>query len=155
MPLKNSKINLLNQFLLFRRSFPWTNLFKLSRLSKSTVFEKYLGKNWPSKIYGSQHLKNLKLFKGCLPQILLSLFLNTLFHLLFWIISIHSKMRVLIIIEAIRKFFSATKNSPFRLMSLIYAEKFEFENPAIMEDKQCKQTKRFSVMTKGRDYFLS
>ena len=23
-----------------------------------------------------------------------------------------------------------------------------------MEDKQCKQTKRFSVMTKGSDYFL-
>ena len=30
--------------------------------------------------------------------------------------------------------------SPFRLMSLIYEEKFEFENPAIMEEKQCKQT---------------
>ena len=28
--------------------------------------------------------------------------------------------------------------SPFRLTSLIYAEKFEFENNAIMEDKQCK-----------------
>ena len=40
-------------------------------------------------------------------------------------------------------------------MSLIYAEKFEFENPAIMEDKQCKQMERFSVMTEGRDYFLS
>ena len=48
-----------------------------------------------------------------------------------------------------------TGNSLFRLTSLIYAEKFEFENPAIMEDKQCKQTKRFSVMTKGRDYILS
>ena len=24
-----------------------------------------------------------------------------------------------------------------------------------MKDKQCKQTKRFSVMTKGSDYFLS
>ena len=45
--------------------------------------------------------------------------------------------------------------SLFRLTSLIYAEKFEFENPAIMEDKQCKQTERFSVMTIGRDYFLS
>ena len=45
--------------------------------------------------------------------------------------------------------------SPFRLTSLIYAEKFEFENRAIMEDKQCKQTERFSVMIKGRDYFLS
>ena len=39
-------------------------------------------------------------------------------------------------------------------MSLIYVEKFEFENPAIMEDKQCKQTEQFSVMTKGRDSFL-
>ena len=39
-------------------------------------------------------------------------------------------------------------------MSLIYAEKFKFKNPAIMEDKQRKQRKRFSVMTKGRDYFL-
>ena len=45
--------------------------------------------------------------------------------------------------------------SPFRLTSLVYAEKFEFENPAIIEDKQCKQTDRFSVMAKGRDYFLS
>ena len=34
-------------------------------------------------------------------------------------------------------------------------EKFEFENPAIMQDKQCKQTKRFSVMAKGSGYFLS
>ena len=39
-------------------------------------------------------------------------------------------------------------------MSLIYVEKFEFENPAIMEDKQCKQMERFSVMAKGSDYFL-
>ena len=44
-------------------------------------------------------------------------------------------------------------NSPFRLTSLIYVEKFEFENPTIMEDKQCKQIERFSVMTKERDYF--
>ena len=46
-------------------------------------------------------------------------------------------------------------NSPFRLTSLIYAEKFELKNPAIMEDKQCKQTERFPVMTKGRYYVLS
>ena len=45
--------------------------------------------------------------------------------------------------------------SLFQLTSLFYVRKFEFENPAIMEDKQCKQTERFSVMTKGRDYFLS
>ena len=37
---------------------------------------------------------------------------------------------------------------------LIYAEKFKFENTAIMEDKQRKQTERFSVTTKGSDYFL-
>ena len=50
-------------------------------------------KNEPSKIYGRQTLKNLKgygllkadyvpfkFFKGCLPQILLSPFLNTLSH---------------------------------------------------------------------------
>ena len=40
-------------------------------------------KNGPSKICGRQPLKNLKgygllLFKGCIPQILLGLFLNTL-----------------------------------------------------------------------------
>ena len=40
-------------------------------------------------------------------------------------------------------------------IDVIYAEKVEFENPTIMEDKQCKQTERFSVMTEGRDYFLS
>ena len=34
-------------------------------------------------------------------------------------------------------------------------EKFEFENPAIMEDKQCKQTHHFSLIAKGSDYFLS
>ena len=33
--------------------------------------------------------------------------------------------------------------------------KFEFKNPAIVEGKQYKQTKQFSVMAKGSDYFLS
>ena len=33
--------------------------------------------------------------------------------------------------------------------------KFEFENPAIMEDKQCKQMERFLAMAKESDYFLS
>ena len=37
----------------------------------------------------------------------------------------------------------------------MYAEKFEFENTALMEDKQCKQTEQFSVMAKGSEYFLS
>ena len=45
-------------------------------------------------------------------------------------------------------------NSLFWLTSLIYAEKFKFENPAIMEGKQCKETERFSVVAKGSDYFL-
>ena len=49
----------------------------------------------------------------------------------------------------------STKYSLFRLTSLIYAKKFEFENLAIMEDKQCKQTERFSVMAKESNYFLS
>ena len=49
----------------------------------------------------------------------------------------------------------AVQNSPFRLTSLTYAEKFGFENPVIMEEKQCKQTERFSVMAKGNNYFLS
>ena len=35
-------------------------------------------KNGPGKICGRQLLKNLKFFKGCLPQILLGQFLNTL-----------------------------------------------------------------------------
>ena len=47
-----------------------------------------------------------------------------------------------------------TLNSLFRLTSLIYADKFEFEYSAIMGDKQCKQTERFSVMAKGSNYFL-
>ena len=43
-------------------------------------------KNGPSKIYGRQALLQIiipchfKFFKGCLPQILLSPFLNTLFY---------------------------------------------------------------------------
>ena len=44
---------------------------------------------------------------------------------------------------------------PFRLTSLIYGEKFEFENSAITEDKQCKQMERFLAMTREGDYFLS
>ena len=32
------------------------------------------------------------------------------------------------------------------MTSLTYAEKFEFENPAIMENKQCKQMARFSAV---------
>ena len=43
----------------------------------------------------------------------------------------------------------------FQLKSLIYAEKFKFENPFIMEDKQCKQMERFLAMSKESDYFLS
>ena len=50
-------------------------------------------------------------------------------------------------------FTKARLYSPFRVTSLIYAEKFEFENAAIMEDKQCKQTERFSVIAKGSDCF--
>ena len=44
-------------------------------------------KNGPSKVCGRQHLKNLKwhvcleFFKGCLPQILHNLLLNTLSHI--------------------------------------------------------------------------
>ena len=34
-------------------------------------------------------------------------------------------------------------------------ENFEFENPTTMQDNQCKQTQRFSVMANGSDYFLS
>ena len=41
------------------------------------------------------------------------------------------------------------------MTSLIYAEKFKFENPVIMEDKQCKRMELFSVMAKGNHYFLS
>ena len=44
--------------------------------------------------------------------------------------------------------------SLFQLTSLAYAEKLKFENSAIMEVIQCKQTERFSVMTKRSDYFL-
>ena len=40
-------------------------------------------------------------------------------------------------------------------MSLIYYDKFELENPAIIEDKQCKQTEQLSVMAKGSGYVLS
>ena len=58
----------------------------------------------------------------------------------------------------IYKFTNSTMNlihSLFWLTSLIYVKKFELENPAIMEDKQCKWTKQYSVMAKGSDCFLS
>ena len=48
-----------------------------------------------------------------------------------------------------------TGNSLFRLTSLIYAEKFEFENPAIMENKQGKQTERFSVAANSKQLFFA
>ena len=54
-----------------------------------------------------------------------------------------------------RNYFSSKIQFSFRLTSLIYAEKFEFENPAIMEDKQCKQMERFLAMANKSDYFLS
>ena len=44
-----------------------------------------------SKICGRQRLKTFKFFKGCLPQILLGLFLNTLRH-----ISFRQKLKTLI-----------------------------------------------------------
>ena len=53
-----------------------------------------------------------------------------------------------------RSFCQFKINSPFRLTSLIYAEKFKIDNPVIMEDKQYKQTERLSVMAKGNYYFL-
>ena len=46
----------------------------------SIVWDKVF-KNGPSKICGRQPSKNLKFFKGCLPQILLGPFLNILSHI--------------------------------------------------------------------------
>lgn len=43
---------------------------------------------------------------------------------------------------------------PFLLTSLIYAGKFEFENLAIMEEKQCEQNERFSAMAKKEIIFV-
>ena len=39
-------------------------------------------------------------------------------------------------------------------MSLIHAEKFEFENPTVIEDKQCEQMERSLAMAKENDNFL-
>ena len=50
--------------------------------------------------------------------------------------------------------YGIAKNPPFQLTPLIYAEEFTFENPTIMEDKQCKQMERFSAMVKGSDNIL-
>ena len=47
----------------------------------------------------------------------------------------------------------ASLYSTFRLMSLIHAEYFNFENSAVMEDKQCKQMEQFSIMAKESDNF--
>ena len=41
------------------------------------------------------------------------------------------------------------------MTSLIYVDKLEFENPTIMEEKQCKQVEQFLPMAKGSDYFVS
>ena len=50
--------------------------------SQSFTWDKVF-KNGPSKICGKQRLKYMKFLKGCLPQILLGPFLNTLSHLCF------------------------------------------------------------------------
>ena len=52
-----------------------------SPLHNSSIWDK-LFKNGPSKIYGRSPLKFFKFFKGCLQQILLGLFLDTLSHML-------------------------------------------------------------------------
>ena len=46
--------------------------------------------------------------------------------------------------------FEISTYPPFWLTSLIFAEKFEFENLAITEDKQCKQIERILEMAKKR-----
>ena len=40
-------------------------------------------------------------------------------------------------------------------MSLIYAEKITFKNPAIIEDKKYKQMEQLLAMAKESDYFVS
>ena len=52
-------------------------------------------KNGPSKIWGRQPLPyHFKLFKGCLPQILLGPFLNTLSHLCLYFESVKNIIRL-------------------------------------------------------------
>ena len=83
-----------NLFVRFSRNL--TDI-RQSRGSKSDIFNWVkIFKNGPSKIFGRQPLNNLKwyglpkqtislqIFKGCLPQVLLGLFLNTLTQLFFW-----------------------------------------------------------------------
>ena len=41
------------------------------------------------------------------------------------------------------------------MTSLIYVEKLEFENPTILEDKQCKQVEQFLPMAQGSDFLMS
>ena len=82
---------------LFVRFFRNLTDIRQSRGSKSDIFNWVkIFKNGPSKIFGRQPLNNLKwyglpkqtislqIFKGCLPQVLLGLFLNTLTQLFFW-----------------------------------------------------------------------
>ena len=75
-------------------------------------------------------------------------------------IEIFQKRFQLYYIKTLTERFTREKNKEVIPLSIptdaiIYSKKFEFENPAIMKDKQCKQMVRFSVMTKGSDYFLS
>ena len=59
------------------------NARKINPCQANVTWDK-LFKNGPSKICGRQPLKNLKpskYFKGCLPHILISPFLNTLIHM--------------------------------------------------------------------------
>ena len=85
-------------------------------------------KNGPSKVCGRQPLKNLKkyhvlkltiiieIFKGCLPQILLCPFLNTLSHMIFqWTSGAEDLTQI------INELIHVTKNSSSFSINLLFA----------------------------------
>ena len=106
----------------------WKKTWKYFKTVKQPSFIYIWGnilKNGLSRIYGRQLLKNLKwyglfkqtislqIFKGCLPQILLGRFLNTLSHLL------HTYVYILEI-KLSMDFIEFKKVVPMKLNSLIW-----------------------------------
>ena len=66
-------------------------------ISTSNIWEKVF-KNGTSEVCGSKQTHHFKFFKGCLPQILLGLILNTLSHMFLGTLTWHDKAQVLLCI---------------------------------------------------------
>ena len=135
---------------------PKAVFYKLCKITYTISFLKIFTLKKCSTFWINLPILTILTGKNCFTQFRARMAASDLFHMFTQSIKFYTFHYHLLRVLMLETFDSS--NFPFRLTSLIYAKKFEFENPAIMEDKQCKQTEqngaKFSVMTKGSDYFL-